>query len=67
MRPSIVFSSDSRVVRESSISDLYCTEKFVKSTLRLFLCNHSNLRITGISKSAEVKDLQVCFQTLNEF
>ena len=66
MRPSIVFSSGSRVVRESSASDLHCIKRFVKSTLRLFLCNHGNFRITGISKSAEIKGLQVCFQTSNE-
>ena len=59
-------SSDSRVVRKFSVSDLHCTVRFVKSTLRLFLHNHSNLRITDISKSAEVKGLQVCFQTSNE-
>ena len=61
-----MFSSGSRVVRESPVFNLHCTERFVKSTLRLFLHNHGNLRITGISKSAEVKGLQVCFQSLNE-
>ena len=61
-----MFSSDSRVVRESFTFNLHCTERFVKLTLRLFLHNHSNSRITGISKSAEIKDLQVCFQTSNE-
>ena len=60
-------SFSSRVIRESSISDLHCTVRFVKSTLRLFLHNHSNFRITDIFKSAEVKGLQVCFQTSNEF
>ena len=61
-----MFSSSSRVVRESPVSDLHCTERFVKSTLKLFLYNYNNSRITGISKSAEVNGLQVCFQTLNE-
>ena len=62
----MMFSSGSKVVRESSAFNLHCTERFVKSTLKLFLHNYGNLRITGISKSAEVKGLQVCFQTSNE-
>ena len=62
-----MISFSSRVVREFSVSDLHCTVRFIKSTLRLFLHNYNNLRITDISKSVEVKDLQVCFQTLNEF
>ena len=60
-------SFSSRVVREFSISDLHCTVRFVKSTLELFLYNHDNFRITGISKSVKVKGLQVCFQTSNKF
>ena len=56
-----MFSSDSRVIRESPAFNLHCTVRFVKSTLRLFLCNHDNFRITGISKSAEVKGSQICF------
>ena len=62
----MMFFSGSRVIRESSASNLHCTVRFVKSTLRLFLCNHDNFRITGISKSVEVKGLQVCFQTSNK-
>ena len=61
-----MFSSGSKVVREFPVFNLHCTERFVKSTLRLFLCNHNNSRITGISKSAEVKGLQVYFQSSNE-
>ena len=61
-----MFSFSSRVVRESSAFNLHCTVRFVKSTLRLFLHNYDNLRITGISKSVKVKGLQVCFQTSNE-
>ena len=61
-----MFSSSSRVVKKFSAFNLHCTERFVKSTLRLFLCNHGNLRITGISKFTEVKGLQVCFQTSNK-
>ena len=61
-----MFSSSSRVVRKFPAFNLHCTVRFVKSTLRLFLHNHNNLRITGISKSAEVKGSQVCFQTSNE-
>ena len=61
-----MFSFSSKVVRKFSASDLHCTERFVKSTLKLFLHNHGNFRITGISKSVEVKGLQVCFQTSNE-
>ena len=62
-----MFSFSSRVVRKSPVFNLHCTIRFVKSTLRLFLHNYDNLRIIGIFKSAEVKGLQVCFQTSNEF
>ena len=58
-------SSDSKVIREFSASDLHCTVRFMKLTLRLFLCNHNNFRITDIFKSTEIKGLQVYFQTLN--
>ena len=61
-----MISFSSRVVRKSSVSDLYCTVGFVKSTLRLFLCNHNNLRITDIFKFIEVKGLQIYFQILNK-
>ena len=61
-----MISSNSKVVRESSAFNLHCTVRFIKSTLRLFLHNYSNLRITDIFKSAEVKGLQVCFQTSNK-
>ena len=60
-------SFSSRVIREFPAFNLHCIIRFVMSTLRLFLCNYNNFRITGISKSAEVKGLQVCFQTLNKF
>ena len=66
MKPSIIVSSSSRVVRKSSVFNLHCTVRFVKSTLELFLHNHDNFRITGISKFTEVKGLQVCFQFLNK-
>ena len=59
-------SSNSRVVREFSASDFHYTVRFIKSTLELFLCNYSNLRITDIFKSVKVKGLQVYFQTSNE-
>ena len=62
-----MISFSSKVIRKSSMSDLHCTVRFVKLTLRLFLYNYSNFRITDIFKFIEVKGLQVCFQTLNEF
>ena len=52
-----MISSDSRFIREFSASDFYCTVRFVKLTLRLFLYNYNNFRITNIFKSAEVKGL----------
>ena len=62
-----MISFSSRVVRKSSVFNLHCTVRFVKSTLRLFFHNYDNLRITGISKSVKVKGSQVYFQTSNKF
>ena len=61
-----MISFSSRVVKEFSASNLYCTVRFVKSTLRLFLHNYNNLKITDIFKSVKIKDLQIYFQTLNK-
>ena len=62
----MVVSSGSRVRGESSSADCHYTVRLVKLTFGSFCHNHGNPKITGISKSAEVKGSRVCFQSPNE-